>query len=220
MKEVIINADDLGASKATNKAIAYAYRHGVLTSASCVAAMPAYEDALAHVIRPNPELGVGMHLTVTEGKAILDAADIPLLVDAHGRFRNSFFDIWMKLKKNKDILKQIYWEMDAQCYQLHTDGIRIDHIDGHHHIHMIPSIFQIVAEIAKKYDCHVIRLTDEPLYLSASGWYPSYYYLPWINGNIVKKTLLSTFSKLNKKYLHHILTTDYFLGFYIVAGWI
>jgi hypothetical protein len=77
---------------------------------------------------------------------------------------------------------------------------------------MIPLLFEIVVELSKKYCCHMVRLSDERLFFPEQGWYPSYYLLPWANGNILKKCLLSRFAKSNKKKLGGIRIADHLFG--------
>ena len=88
-KYLIINADDLGLSVATNLAIRRAFREGVVTSASLMANMPALDHAIEHVIHGSPHLGVGVHLCLTSGRPVL-AGQVPLLVDEEGCFRHGF----------------------------------------------------------------------------------------------------------------------------------
>lgn len=214
MKQVIINADDMGLSIGTNEAIDRAFKHGILRSASLMVNMPAYEDAIKNVIPDNPDLGIGIHLSLTEGKSVVDGSKIPLLVDEKGYFENSFIGIYnlINIKRCTGILSQIYKELDAQFEKLYSEGIKIDHANGHHHIHMIPPIFDIVVRLMKKYNCRMIRLTDERFIFSITRWYPGYYLFPWINGNIMKKVLLSRFAKSNKRILENTRTSDYFFG--------
>jgi hopanoid biosynthesis associated protein HpnK len=211
-KKVIINADDMGASKGTNAAIARAFREGILTSTSIIVTMPAYEDAIENVVLPNPSLGIGIHLSLTEGKSILNKSAIPLLVDENGYFNKKFVDIYIGTKKQRDVLQQIYKELDAQFNRVCSDGIQIDHIDGHHHIHMIPPIFDIVIKLAEKYACPMVRLAHERFPFSTKGLYPSYYLSPLLNGNILKKILLSNFAKYNRKKFRNVWTSDHFFG--------
>ena len=62
-KHLIVNADDLGISQGTNRAIQQAFRHGIVTSASLMANMAAFCDAVDCVIPSNPGLGIGEHLS-------------------------------------------------------------------------------------------------------------------------------------------------------------
>ncbi len=174
--------------------------------------MDAYEDALDNVVRPNPNLGVGLHLSLTEGHSIQPRDRVPLLTNEEGHFHHSFIKILIKAKRDKAFLEQVYQEFDAQFAKLQSDGVHIDHVDGHHHIHMIPPLFEIAVALSKKYRCRMVRLSDERFLFPAKGWYPGYDLLPWINGNILKKYLLSSFAKTNRKKADGLGMTDYIFG--------
>lgn len=65
VKYLIVNADDFGASRGINRAIAELNECGVVTSASLMIDMPATADAVA-LARKRPELGVGLHVALTD----------------------------------------------------------------------------------------------------------------------------------------------------------
>ena len=212
MKLVIINADDLGMSISTNLAINNAFKRGLLTSASLIVNMPAYAHAVEHVVQNNTNKGIGLHITLTEGKSVLNKLEIPLLVDNNGFFKNGFLNIYYKIKTNRDILKQIDAEINAQFEKACLDGITLDHVNGHHHVHMIPPIFDLVIKSAKKYQCPAVRFAYEQFPLPHRGWYAIYYFLPFVNGNIVKKIILSFLAKLIKNSNNNIFRPDYCFG--------
>ena len=58
---LIVNADDLGWSPGINRGVARAHEHGIVTSASLMAARPAAPEAAAWA-RDHPDLSVGLHL--------------------------------------------------------------------------------------------------------------------------------------------------------------
>ena len=89
MRKVVITADDLGIALETNAAVEVAHREGILTSASLMANMPAFADAVA-IAHRNPQLGIGVHLVLTSGRPVLPPQRVPLLVDARGRFRHGY----------------------------------------------------------------------------------------------------------------------------------
>ncbi|HJQ74852.1 MAG TPA: ChbG/HpnK family deacetylase, partial [Gaiellaceae bacterium] len=62
--QLILNADDFGLSEDTVAATIECVEAGGLTSATIMPGMPATEDAIAFALR-HPELGFGVHLTVT-----------------------------------------------------------------------------------------------------------------------------------------------------------
>jgi predicted glycoside hydrolase/deacetylase ChbG (UPF0249 family) len=161
MKQLVINADDLGICEASNVAIAEAYRHGVLTSASLMACGPAFEHAVQHVVEPHPGLAVGLHLCLTSGRSVLAAEQIPLLVDDQGRFRHGFLAL-LRASRRAEARTQIRRELEAQFARLETHGVTISHIDSHRHIHMIPAVFAVVTELALRRNGPRIRVADEP----------------------------------------------------------
>jgi chitin disaccharide deacetylase len=65
VKYLIVNADDFGASRGINRAILQLHDRGVVTSTSLMITMPAAAEAAA-LARKAPELGVGLHVTMTD----------------------------------------------------------------------------------------------------------------------------------------------------------
>src|SRR5262245_1017534 len=86
-RRLIINADDFGRSHSINEAVVRAHREGILTSASLMMSEPATEAAVA-LARENPQLGIGLHLTLLLGHSALPSKEIPGLVDDRGEFPN------------------------------------------------------------------------------------------------------------------------------------
>jgi predicted glycoside hydrolase/deacetylase ChbG (UPF0249 family) len=62
---LIVNADDFGLSLQTNRGIALAHEHGIVTSASLMVRAPAVEDAVAYA-RAHPTLDLGLHVDLGE----------------------------------------------------------------------------------------------------------------------------------------------------------
>ncbi len=61
---LVIRGDDMGFSKAANDACIEAYKTGILTSTEVIVPGPYFEEA-AQLLRDNPGLDVGVHLTLT-----------------------------------------------------------------------------------------------------------------------------------------------------------
>ena len=80
LKQLIVNADDLGLTPGVNRGILRAFQDGIVTSASLLVTGSAFEDAVA-LARQNPDLDVGLHLTLVEEQAILGREVLPTLVD-------------------------------------------------------------------------------------------------------------------------------------------
>jgi predicted glycoside hydrolase/deacetylase ChbG (UPF0249 family) len=66
MKNLIVNADDFGASHGVNRGVVDAHRTGILTSASMMVDQPASREA-AQLSAAHPRLGVGLHVVIGSG---------------------------------------------------------------------------------------------------------------------------------------------------------
>lgn len=155
--KLITNADDLGWSKGINKAILLASNEGYLSHASLMANTEDFTHAINEVIPNAPKLKVGLHVNLTCSKALSGES---LITDKEGFLNNTFLKL-LFLRKSKNALEKIENEIELQLQKLLDHNIQISHIDGHEHIHIIPSINKIVQKLAKKYHIERIREINE-----------------------------------------------------------
>lgn len=146
MTNLVINSDDFGYSKAVNLGIVETFLHGVLTSTTLMANMYGFEDAV-ELSKQYPDLGIGVHLSLTCGKPILSKMNT--LVQENGNF--------ISLRKLKEIpctidLDQLYEEWKAQIEKVKDAGIEITHLDSHHYTHSIGNNFQVIEQLSKYFD--------------------------------------------------------------------
>ncbi|MEI9854027.1 chitin disaccharide deacetylase [Enterobacter mori] len=140
---LIVNADDFGLSKGQNYGIIEACRRGVVSSTTALINGEAVEHA-AQLSRDVPELGVGMHFVLTLGMPL---SPMP------GLTRDGQLGKWIWEMAEQDALplEEITRELDCQFNRfVDVFGKEPTHIDSHHHAHMIPAIFPIVAEFAQR----------------------------------------------------------------------
>lgn len=160
---VAVVADDFGTSSAVNKAVAVACEQGSLTAASIVAGGDAFEEAIDIAARL-PKLSVGLHVLLSEGRPVLPAGHVPDLVRGDGRFEESPMRAGISYwKSRKELSEQLEAEVEAQFEKLRKAGIRPTHADCHHHLHMHPVLFPIIAREAARRGVAWIRIPREPL---------------------------------------------------------
>lgn len=146
MGKVIFNSDDFGYSHGVNYGIVDAYQRGILTSTTLMANMPGFEHAVK--LKEFPDLGVGVHLTLTCGRPLLKNVDS--LTD-EGRFKQlSFYTQPFEVDGD-----QLYQEWNTQIQKIYRAGIIPTHLDSHHHTHTFGMNQEIVIALAKKYDLPV-----------------------------------------------------------------
>jgi chitin disaccharide deacetylase len=165
-RRLIVNADDFGASPGINEAVIRAARDGILTTASLMVNEPAFTEAVA-LAWQNPRLGVGLHLTLSHGHSALPREQIPGLVNSRGEFSNSPAMTGLRYFMRRDLRGPLRAEIRAQFEKFRATGLPMDHVNGHLHFHLHPTVFGIVMELADEFRIHRLRLTHDPFWLNA-----------------------------------------------------
>ncbi|KKK33894.1 polysaccharide deacetylase [Salinicoccus sediminis] len=144
MKQIIINADDFGYSRAVNYGIIDAHTEGLLTSTTLMTNMPAAEHAfrLGH---EHKSLGIGVHLTLTCGRPLLDTHHT--LVDANGDFKSNS-NYQGKFHIDPD---ELYDEWKAQIEKFLDSGLVPTHLDSHHHVNNLAPVLPVFKRLAMEY---------------------------------------------------------------------
>lgn len=160
-RKLVIVADDLGRSPEVNRAVEEACDRGVVTCASIMAGGAAFEEAVA-IATERAHLSIGLHVTLCDGNSVLPHGSVPDLAGPDGSFCKGPEKTWLKASR-PGVLHQIRKEVEAQFERLQKAGIRASHVDSHHHLHMHPSIFEIVCREASKRGVGWVRIPREPL---------------------------------------------------------
>ncbi|MDD2902608.1 MAG: hopanoid biosynthesis-associated protein HpnK [Syntrophales bacterium] len=174
-KTVIFTADDFGMSPALNAAVALAHRHGVLKCASLMVTGPTAGQAVA-LAREMPDLCLGVHLTLIQGRSALPPKDLPHLVDSQGRFLNNPVRAGWRYYWQAGLLPEIRRELAAQIEAALAKGLTIWFLNSHVNLHLHPRIFPVVTDLAEEYGIPAIRLVREnwrtAISLDAHGFIP------------------------------------------------
>jgi len=136
-KRLIINADDYGLSRGITEGILLTHRKGLLTSASLMVNQPATEYAVRKAPEA-PQLGIGIHLNLTEGKPVLPKERVPTLVNPAGEFPGPA-EMGRRLLRWRASTAEIEAEFRAQIRLMKSLGLVPTHADSHHRIHMYPA---------------------------------------------------------------------------------
>ena len=145
MTKLIVNADDIGLSEAVNYGILSAYKNGIVSSTTIMAGMPAFDHAV-NILKENPGLGCGVHMTLSLNKPVLDTHKT--IVDENGNF---YRRITNELIEEKFDLNEIYEEFCAQIDKVIESGIKVDHLDSHHHVHTLASLKPVIERLLERY---------------------------------------------------------------------
>ena len=162
MRYVIVNADDFGWSARVNESVLRAHREGILTTASLMVAEGGWEEAVEFA-RATPTLGVGLHVATTFDRPLLPAAQIPSLVRAGGKFESDPLRAGLRYAFSRRAAEELGREMEAQFERFARTGLPWDHVDGHQHFHMHPTVFRHLLLLCDRYGINRLRVPRESL---------------------------------------------------------
>jgi chitin disaccharide deacetylase len=156
-----VDADDLGADAARNDGIFEAVQAGAVTSASILANAPAFQDALARIRSSPHRISIGIHLNISEGRPL--SPGLIWLTNSDGSFAGKAETHRRLMEDGNEPLKaEIRREFTAQIMALAERGVKIDHLDGHQHVHIFPAAIKAAACAAEEFGIPWIRIPEEP----------------------------------------------------------
>ena len=167
MKNLIVNADDLGWTDGVNRGIVEAFHHGIVTSTSLLANGAAFAGGV-EAARSAPGLGVGVHLNLSDGPPVADRETVTSLLNNDGEFVGGPENLLLRRARRGLSLAEVENEWDAQIQKVRDAGISPTHLDGHKHVHMLPGLFEIALKLAKRHDIGAIRVSLEASSLRAA----------------------------------------------------
>jgi hopanoid biosynthesis associated protein HpnK len=99
-------------------------------------------DAVARARRLG-DLRVGLHLVIPDFDDNMVRAGVRMFFDPRAR-------------------RQLAAALRAQFEAFRATGLVLDHVNGHKHIHLHPTIARLVVEIGGDYGMRAVRVPDEP----------------------------------------------------------
>ena len=161
-RRLIVNADDFGSSLTVNAAVLRAHREGVLTSASIMAAGAAFGQAV-DIAKATPDLAVGLHLVTVHGPATLSPMRLRHIVGPDGRFVGTPLSLGVRYAFSATARRELAAELAAQFERFAATGLPLSHVNGHLHMHMHPTILNLVVALASHYGARGVRLPRDSL---------------------------------------------------------
>jgi hopanoid biosynthesis associated protein HpnK len=160
MRLLIVNADDFGLTAGVNRAIIEAHTRGIVTSATLMANMPAFDDA-SQLAREYPSLGVGLHFNITQGRPVADASRVSSLLDDRGEFLGTATALARRLIAGRFSVAEVAIELRAQIEKALDAGLRLTHVDSHKHTHALPRVCEAMIAVIREYGINAARLPRE-----------------------------------------------------------
>lgn len=160
-KLLIIHADDMGLSQATNSAVIEAFQKGGVTSGSIMVPCPWFPE-IAEFAKNNTQFDIGLHITLSSEwdhyffGAVSPAAAIPSLLNTKGYFYPSVEE-FSKHANGIEVEKEIR----AQIERALAFGIKPTHLDNHMGTILVsPEYYQILLKLGHEYKLPVLIPAD------------------------------------------------------------
>src|SRR5258708_11416809 len=138
---LVVTADDVGLDPGMTEGAIRAHRDGIVTACSIVANGRAFDDAVAR-LRDVPALEVGVHLALVEEVALTTGAPMA----------RSYVEFLLS-RRGVNVER----ELRAQIERVLATGLPVTHLNGHQHVHALPSLFRLVLRLAREYGIGYIR---------------------------------------------------------------
>lgn len=158
MKRLIINADDLGINAQRTHGIFLCAEQGIVSSCSLLPNFADSNTAGRHA--RERDIDCGLHLNFTEGAPLSTQADISTLLTPDGLFLGK--DALRRLlgegsvdrtHMEREARAQVEWMLDI--YGAPT------HVDGHHHVHILPAVVPALLPVLDRYGIGLVRIPSE-----------------------------------------------------------
>jgi len=200
-RQVVITADDFGWTESQNQAVLRGVHAGTLHRASLLCNGAGFAEAVT-IAHEQPALGVGVHLSLCEGAPLRPATAQSALCDSAGHFPDGLGPLVRLFVERRLPLTAVEDEWRAQIERAQAAGLRLSHLDGHKHVHLLPPLFDLTLRLAHEYRVPYVRIPQEAASLRAlrrvGAW-----------------AVLSSLARRARRRLRQtsIRTADHFVGF-------
>ncbi|MGL5151254.1 MAG: carbohydrate deacetylase [Clostridium sp.] len=195
--KLIINGDDYGLSLGVSKGIVKSIKDGVMRDTTAMANMPAFDESIKYALE-NGITEMGIHLTLTCGKPLLAKEEVSTICKEDGDFYRRIYHVPENFK-----MEEVEKELRAQLEKFISSGMKLNHIDGHHHFYAFhPGVFKTVVKLAKEYKVPMRCPNNEALNVvrDENVVCPDYIVLDFYEENIDENFLINRIEGLKGKY--------------------
>ncbi|NWU43074.1 YDJC deacetylase, partial [Hylia prasina] len=159
--KLIITGDDFGYCPRRNQGIVDCFLAGAISNVSLLVNGSAAADAAELARRHN--IPIGLHANLSEGSPVCEVLKTnSSLLNQDGFFHGK---MGFRTALSKGLLKmsEVKQELKAQVELFHElTGHLPPHMDGHQHVHVLPEVRHVFAEVLEEYGIKYTRVPIEP----------------------------------------------------------
>ena len=157
--KLIINADDCGSNREVDTAISRYIEMRKITSTTVMANMDDFEGAVQMYDKFRGNISFGVHLNLTQGSPLLYSQEL-LDKEYYKEYEGgALFNVNHMRQKiaTHSVQQEFEKELCAQIEKVLDSGIKISHIDSHHHIHTSLLLIRLMPKLSKRYGINKMR---------------------------------------------------------------
>lgn len=166
---LILTADDYGLTEAVNAGIEACLAGGAVQSTCIMSNMPFFARGGA-LKEKFPEISVGIHWTLTVGRPVLAAAQVPSLVGGNGEFVD-FVELRRRLKAGKVNFAEVQAELQAQYRRFREVCATCDYWNTHENVHLWPGLFQCFVKVGRECQIPAMRSNSRRTICPNPAWF-------------------------------------------------
>uniref|UniRef100_K7FG92 Carbohydrate deacetylase n=1 Tax=Pelodiscus sinensis TaxID=13735 RepID=K7FG92_PELSI len=158
--KLIVTGDDFGYCPRRNQGIVECFLAGAVSNVSLLVNGSAASDAAQLARRHN--IPIGLHANLSEGSPVCKALKNSSLLNKDGFFHGKmgFRTVLAKgLLKMSEVKQELMAQVDL--FRELTGHIP-HHMDGHQHVHVLPEVRHVFAQVLEEYGIKYTRVPIEP----------------------------------------------------------
>jgi len=214
--EIHLQADDVGIGENATQMILDAWEKDLLNGFGVVANAEC-RDMISETLLKNRDRActLSAHLNLTDGTAQNSYIKGSCITKPDGRLKIGFATAFFLLLRGGSIkqqfLKEVYneWDLQLQFIKDVCGERKLMAVNGHNHIHMLPSLFSIATQLAAKYEIPHIRIVNEHFLVAKKRDLAKTFFLL----NICKWIILAICRyRIKQKHIHYSPLSDEVFG--------
>ncbi|NWX66044.1 YDJC deacetylase, partial [Promerops cafer] len=159
--KLIITGDDFGYCPRRNQGIVNCFLAGAISNVSLLVNGSAAADAAKLARRYN--IPIGLHANLSEGSPVCELLKMNSSLLNQDGFFHGKMGFRTALSKGLLNMSEVKQELKAQVELFHElTGHLPPHMDGHQHVHVLPEVRHVFAEVLEEYGIKYTRVPIEP----------------------------------------------------------
>ncbi|KAM4763451.1 carbohydrate deacetylase isoform 2-T3 [Cyanocitta cristata] len=159
--KLIVTGDDFGYCPRRNQGIVDCFLAGAVSNVSLLVNGSAAADAAKLARRHN--IPIGLHANLSEGSPVCEVLKTNSSLLNQDGFFHGKMGFRTALSKGLLNMSEVKQELKAQVELFHElTGHLPPHMDGHQHVHVLPEVRHVFAEVLEEYGIKYTRVPIEP----------------------------------------------------------